>query len=83
MRRPVCLTGLRVEAAGVEEVSCKVDVNVAEEKQHVASLPGSGPDVQAPSPRKLLVQLQQGVVLKMDLPAEAQRRGFMQRSRGH
>lgn len=36
---------LRVESAGVEEVSGEVDVHVTEEKQHVASLPGSGPDV--------------------------------------
>ncbi len=69
----VCLTGLCVESAGVEEVSGEVDVHVAEEKQHVAPLPGSGPDVQTPSPRKLLVQLQQSVVLKVNFPAETKR----------
>ena len=63
------LTGLRVEPAGVEEVGCEVDVDVAEEEQHVASLPGPGADVQAPSSRELLVQLQQSVVFKMHFPA--------------
>lgn len=45
MTHCVCLTRLRVESAGVEEVSGEVDVHVAEEKEHVASFPGSGPDV--------------------------------------
>lgn len=74
----VCLTGLCVESAGVEEVSGEVDVDVAEEEQHVASLPGSGPDVETPSPRKLLVQLQQSVVLKINFPAVTRKtkRGF-------
>lgn len=81
----VCHTGLCVESAGVEEVSGEVDVDVAEEEQHVASLPGSGPDVETPSPRKLLVQLQQSVVLKINFPAvtRRQRGGFMQRTRRH
>lgn len=69
----VCLTRLCVESAGVQEVSCEVDVHVAKEKQYVASLPGSGPDVKTPSPRKLLVQLQQSIVLKVNFPAEKQR----------
>lgn len=64
------LTRLRVESAGVEEVGGEVDVDITEEKQHVASLPGSRPHVQTPSPRKLLVQLQQSVVLKINFPAD-------------
>lgn len=64
-----CLTGLRVGAAGVEEVGCKVDVNVAEEKQHIASFPGPGPNIEAPPPRKRLVQLKQHVVLEINFPA--------------
>lgn len=71
-RARLCLTGLCVESAGVEEVSGEVDVDVAEEKEHVASLPGPGPDVKTPSPRKLLVQLQQSVVLKISFPAETE-----------
>lgn len=39
------LTRLRVESAGVEEVGGEVDVDITEEKQHVASLPGSRPHV--------------------------------------
>lgn len=66
------LTWLCVEPAGVEEVGGEVDVHVTEEEQHVASLPGPGPDVQTPTPGELLVQLQQGVVLEVPLPAETQ-----------
>ena len=44
-RHTVCLTRLRVETAGVEEVSGEVDVHVAEEKEHIASLPRSSTDV--------------------------------------
>lgn len=77
------LTRLCVESAGVEKVSGEVDVDVAEKKQHVASLPGSGPDVKTPSPRKLFVQLQQSVVLKMNFPAETQRGVYIQETRGH
>lgn len=70
----VCLTGLCVESAGVEEVSVEVDVHVTEEEKHVASLPGSGSYVQTPSSRKLFVQLQQSVVLKIHFPAQTQTR---------
>ena len=62
------LTRQGVESAGGEEVSVEVDVHVAEEEQNVASLPGSGPQVQTPAPGKLLVQLDQSVVLKIVLP---------------
>lgn len=79
----VRLTRLCVESAGVEKVSGEVDVHIAEKKQHVASLPGSGPDVKTPSPRKLFVQLQQSVVLKMNFPAETQRGVSIQETRGH
>lgn len=80
-----CLTRLRVEPAGVEEVSGEVDVDVAEEKQHVASLPGPGANVQPPSPRKLLVQLQQSVVFKTHFPAvtQAQREDLIRGTRRH
>lgn len=39
------ITWLCVESAGVEEVGGEVDVHITEEKQHIASLPGSGPYV--------------------------------------
>lgn len=67
------LTGLRVDPAGVEEVGGEVDVDVAEEKQHVAALPGPGADVETPPPRKGLVQLKQRVVLKINFPADKER----------
>lgn len=68
-----CLTGMRVDPAGVEEVGGEVDVHVAEEKQHVATRPGPGPNVEAPPPRKGLVQLKQRVVLKINFPADKER----------
>lgn len=67
------LTGLRVDPAGVEEVGGEVDVDVAEEKQHVAAPPGPGPNVEPPPPRKRLVQLKQRVVLKINFPADKER----------
>ena len=57
-----------VEAAGVQEVSGEVDVDVTEEEQDVPALPGPRPHVQATPPGELLLQLQQRVVLIVDLP---------------
>lgn len=68
-----CLTRLRVDPAGVEEVGGKVNVNVAEEKQYVAPFPGPGTNVKTPPPRERLVQLKQCVVLKMNFPADKER----------
>lgn len=69
----VCLTRLCVDPAGVEKVGGKVDVDVTEEKQHVAPFPGPGPNVKAPPPWKCLVQLKQRVVLKINFPADKER----------
>lgn len=76
------LTRLRVESAGVEEVGGEVDVDIAKEKQHVASLPGTRPHVQTPSPRKLLVQLQQSVVLKINFPADTETKRGLLKTKG-
>ena len=59
------LTRQGVESAGGEEVSVEVDVHVAEEEQNVASLPGSGPQVQTPAP---------GELLKIVLPIKSKRK---------
>lgn len=69
----VCLTRLCIEPAAAEEVGGEVDVYIAEEQQYVASFPGSGPNVQTSASRKLLVQLQQSVVLKIHFPADTER----------
>lgn len=68
-----CLTRLRVDPAGVEEVGGKVDIHVAEEKQHVAPSPGPRSNVKAPPARERLVQLKQRVVLKINFPADKER----------
>lgn len=65
-----CSTRLSVETAGVQEVGGKVDVDVTEEEEDVSSLPRPGAHIQATPPGELLIQLQQGEVLKVDLPAE-------------
>lgn len=41
----LCLTRLCVESTGVEEVHCEVNVHITEEKQHISSFPGPGPNV--------------------------------------
>lgn len=58
-----------VEATRVEELQGEMDVNVAEEHEDVAPLPGVGSDVQAPASGELLVHGDQRVVAEVLLSA--------------
>lgn len=63
------LTWLGVQSAGSEEVGSEVDVNIAEEEQHVlAAPPCLGTHLEAPTTRELFIQLDQCKTPEPGLP---------------
>lgn len=65
-----------VEAARVEELHGKMNVDVAEEHEDVALLPGVGSDVEASSSGELLVHRDQRVVAEVLLSAHTHPHSF-------
>lgn len=59
-----------VEAARVEELQRKMDVNIAEKHEDVASLPGVGSNIQTPTPGEFLIHWDQSVVGEVLLPVD-------------
>lgn len=59
-----------VEAARVEELQRKMDVNVTEKHEDVASLPGVGSNIQTPTPGEFLIHWDQSVVGEVLLPVD-------------
>lgn len=61
------LSRLSVQTARVQKVSSEDDVHVTEEEQDISTLPGSSSNIQPTTPRKLLIQLDQGEVSEVQL----------------
>lgn len=59
-----------MEAAGVEEFRSKMDINVTEKHQDVASLPSMCTNIETPTSGKLLIHWDQGVIGETLLSAE-------------
>lgn len=83
--RTLLLTWLCVQAAAVQEVGSKDDVDVTEEQQDVSSFPRSGTHVQTSASGKLLVQVDHREVTEIQLSVSKmiERNSMYLRSRTH